>query len=250
MIETYHDPNIQASLNGFDAQYGLPNIALDVINQAGSLANSGWASEETLDVEWAHAIAPAANIAIVEAAPGNNSSQAFNDLMTAIRTASELSGVSVVSMSLGGPEYNGESTDDGAFTTAGITYIASSGDSGRIEWPATSPDVLAVGGSTLSLGGASGYGGEVGWPDSGGGVAVDESRPTYQQTVQSTAMRSTPDVAFDADPTTGVSIYYIPPDSTDGIGSWGNAGGTSVGPPGPGSSRLPTRAAPHWANRP
>ena len=231
LIDIYHDPEIQASLNGFDAQFGLPNITLDVIDQAGNQTNDGWASEETLDVEWAHAIAPAANIVVVEAAPGSTSALSFNDVLTAIKTASQLSGVSVISMSLGGPEFTGESNDDSAFSTAGITYIASSGDSGTVEWPATSPDVLAVGGTTLTLGGSTGYGHEVGWPFSGGGLSVDESEPSFQQAVQSKNVRSTPDVSFDADPTTGVSIYYVSPTNTSGAGTWYYTGGTSVSAP-------------------
>ena len=60
LIETYHDPNIQASLNAFDIAYGLPHLTLTVINQAGSQTDSDWSVEESLDVEWAHAIAPGA----------------------------------------------------------------------------------------------------------------------------------------------------------------------------------------------
>ena len=70
IVEMYHDPNIQASLNVFDAQYNLPNITLDVINQAGAQTDDGWAEEESLDVEWAHAIAPGAKIVVVESSPG------------------------------------------------------------------------------------------------------------------------------------------------------------------------------------
>ncbi len=70
VIEMYSDPNIQASLNAFDAQFNLPNTTLNVINQAGSQTDNGWAEEESLDVEWAHAMAPGAKIDVIEAAPG------------------------------------------------------------------------------------------------------------------------------------------------------------------------------------
>src|ERR1017187_6969892 len=127
LVEVYHDPNIQASLDAFDAAYGLPKITLDVIDQAGNLTDAGWAGEESMDVEWAHAIAPGANIVVVEAAAGNNDTQGYNDFVTAVQTASQTKGVTAVSMSLGMDEYTGESAADSGFTTAGITYIASSG---------------------------------------------------------------------------------------------------------------------------
>ena len=231
IVDVFHDPNIQASLDGFDARYGLPKITLDVINQAGNQTDSGWASEEALDVEWAHAIAPGANIVVVEAAPGNNSTDGFTDLMTAVKTASQTKGVTVVSMSLGGNEFNGEIFDDAVFSTPGITFIASSGDYGTVEWPATAPSVLAIGGTTLNLSSAGGYAAETGWASTGGGLSTGETEPSYQKGVQSTGQRSTPDVSFDADPYTGVAVYFIPPDGTGGQGQWGVIGGTSVGAP-------------------
>ena len=231
LVEVAHDPNIQASLNAFDSTYGLPATTLDVINLAGTQTDQGWAGEETLDVEWAHAIAPGANIVVVEANPGTNAARAFNVLMTAIQTAGSTAGVSVVSMSLGGGEFTGESAQDSVFTTQGVTYIASSGDAGAIEWPATSPDVLAVGGTTLQINSSGSYQSEVGWVGTGGGLSSGEIEPAFQDSVQSTNKRSTPDVSFDADPSTGVAVYFIPPTSTSGAGQWVIAGGTSVGAP-------------------
>ena len=165
----------------------------------------------------------------MEAAPGNNDSQSFTDLLTAIETAGSLRGVSVVSMSLGGPEFSGESSSDGIFTEAGVTFVASSGDAGTVEWPAAAPNVLAVGGTTLSLAGGYAYGSELGWAGTGGGLSVDESEPTYQDAFQSSGQRSTPDVSFVADPTTGVDVYFIQPNAS--TGDWGIIGGTSVGAP-------------------
>ena len=85
----------------------------------------------------------------------------------------------------------------------GITYIAASGDTPGVDYPAASPDVLAVGGTTLNLNASGGYGSETAWYDSGGGYSQFESEPAYQQSVQTTGQRSVPDVAFDADPNTG-----------------------------------------------
>ena len=70
LIEMYHDPNLASDLHTFDQQYGLPDPTLNVVNQAGTQTDSGWGQEESLDVEWAHAIAPGASILVVEAAPG------------------------------------------------------------------------------------------------------------------------------------------------------------------------------------
>jgi subtilase family serine protease len=231
LIEIYHNPNIQASLDVFDTTYGLPAVKLDVINQAGSQTDAGWAGEESLDVEWAHAMAPGANIVAVEASPGKNDVDGFKAMITAIGTAASTKGVSVVSMSLGGEEFSGESSQDSIFATTGITFIASSGDSGTVEWPATAPNVLAVGGTSLNLNSAGAIVHEVGWAGAGGGLSTGESEPAYQKVIQSTGDRSTPDVAFVADPSTGVSVYYISPNSTTGQGRWGSVGGTSVGAP-------------------
>jgi subtilase family serine protease len=231
LVEEYSDPNIQASLNVFDAAYGLGNTTLTVINQAGQETDAGWAGEESLDVEWAHAIAPGANIVVVEASPGNTPTQEFNNLMAAIHTASETSGVTVVSMSWGSDEFINEYSYDSTFTTPGITYVASSGDTGTVSWPSVSPDVLSVGGTALNLNSSGGYGSETGWSDTGGGVTVDEPEPSYQDSVQSTGHRTTPDVSFDADPRTGVAVYIIPSNSTTGMGQWDVVGGTSLGAP-------------------
>ena len=121
-----------------------------------------------LDVEWAHAIAPAADLVLVEAKSANDS-----DLMSAVDAARNLAGVSVVSMSWGTDEYSGELGYDSHFNTPaghqGITFVAASGDNTAPGlWPAFSPNVLSVGGTTLSLANGS-YGSETAWSDSGGG---------------------------------------------------------------------------------
>jgi hypothetical protein len=231
LIETYHDPNIQAALNAFDAQYNLPSITLHVINQAGSQTDNGWAQEEDLDVEWAHAIAPGASIVVIEAAPANANSQVLTNLMTAVQTAKTTPGVTVVSMSWGLNEFGNESTYDSYFTTPGITYVAASGDDGAVEWPAASPNVLAVGGTTLTVDGYGNYLSESGWSNTGGGLSSYESEPTYQDSVQSTGSRSAPDVSFVADPNTGVAVYDISPTTNSDSGTWDVVGGTSVGAP-------------------
>jgi hypothetical protein len=247
LIEMYHDPNLTSDLQTFDTKYGLPTPTLNVINQAGTQTDSGWGQEESLDVEWAHAIAPGASILVVEAAPGFTNSQALQNLMSAVQTASTSSTasglgippVAVVSMSWGFNEFPGETQYDSYFTTPGITYIAASGDTPGAEYPASSPDVLAVGGTSLTLSSSGGYGSETAWYDSGGGYSPYEAEPAYQQSIQTTGQRSTPDVAFDGDPNTGVQVYFTPaPGSGFGRwnsgtpqGSWATVGGTSLGTP-------------------
>ena len=240
VIEVDHDPYLTSDLAKFDSTYGLATPAaigqnasgqpwIYQFNLAGGRSDSGWAQEETLDVEWAHAMAPAANILVVEAASGSTS-----DLLQAIAVARATPGVTVVSMSWGIAEFPGEVADDVYFTTppghVGITYVAASGDSPGVEWPAVSANVLSVGGTTLSTSSATGaYLSESAWRSSGGGLSAFEAEPSYQLSLQSTGRRSVPDVAFDANPNTGVSVYTTDP--ATGIGSWSVFGGTSLGAP-------------------
>ena len=133
----------------------------------------GLGVETALDVEWAHAIAPAANIVLVEAQPD------LNDLFSAVSFASQLPGVSVVSMSWGTGEFSGETAYDSVFTTPaghnGVTFVASSGDSGTTEYPSASPNVLSVGGTTLNVTSQGNYVSETGWSGSGTGYSPYES---------------------------------------------------------------------------
>ena len=144
--------------------------------------------------------------------------------MAAVNVAKRISGVSVIAMSWGASEFSGQTAYDSVFTTPGVTFVAGSGDSGSFGgplWPASSPNVLAVGGTTLQVNTSGNYLGETAWSGSGGGISTIEQEPSYQASVQSTGWRSTPDVAFDADPNTGVPIYSQ--------GSWMTVGGTSLG---------------------
>ncbi len=233
LIEMYSDPSLQSDLVTFDARYSLPNPALTVVNQGGSQTDSNWAIEQSLDVEWAHAIAPGANILVVEAAPSSSQPQELQNLVNAVNVARNTPGVVAVSMSWGFNEMPNESSYDTYFTTpaghAGVTFIAASGDEGTVEYPSASPNVLSVGGTALNLNSSGTYGSETAWSDSGGGYSQYEPEPSYQQSVQQTGMRSTPDVAFDGDPSTGVEVYSTDPNS--GQGSWQMVGGTSLGTP-------------------
>ncbi len=163
--------------------------------------------------------------------------------MAAVKTAA--STANVVSMSWGGGEFSTEAQYDTAsyFGKAGVTFVAASGDSGGssgAEWPSASPDVVGVGGTSLSLTSSGSYSSESAWSasgnyytgysGSGGGVSQVESTPSYQASVLGTtyAKRATPDVASDANPNTGVAVYDSV--STSGQSGWFQVGGTSAVP--------------------
>ena len=237
IVDAYDNPNVANDLHQFSVQFGLPDAAFTKVNQTGGktmpAADLGWGSEIVLDVEWAHAIAPGASILLVEA-----NSNSYSDLMTAVDYARRQPGVVAISMSWGGGEFSGETTYDSTFTTpaghGGVAFFASSGDTGApVSYPAVSPNVVSVGGTSLRLSGST-YGSESGWSGSGGGISLYESKPSYQNGVvtQSTTKRANPDVAYDSDPSTGFAVY----DSfNNGTASpWSQFGGTSA-------------AAPQWA---
>lgn len=229
IVDAFDDPNIASDLAVFDQAFGLPAPpSFQTIYASGvePKTNNSWALEMSLDVEWAHAVAPGADLVLVEAKSDKNV-----DLLAAVDVARSIPSVSTVSMSWGSTEYAGEVADDAHFVTPqghqGITFVASSGDSGTPGlWPAMSPDVLAVGGTALKVSGTT-YVSESAWSRSGGGQSLYELEPAYQLGVQSSGYRSSPDVAYDASPATGVSVY----DSTRLTPGWLNVGGTSVGSP-------------------
>jgi hypothetical protein len=243
IVDAYNDPNISADLAAFDAKYGLASASLTVVNQSGQSTNlpqtdPNWSLEIALDVEWAHAAAPGAKILLVEA-----NSASTTDLMTAVQTAAK--SASVVSMSWGGSEFSGEKAYDTAayFANPNVTFVAATGDSGGgAEWPASSPYVVSVGGTTLSLSSSGSYGSETAWSasgswwtgysGSGGGVSSVESLPSYQASALGTKYatgRATPDVSAVANPNTGLAVYS----SVAGAGAtgWFQIGGTSAGSP-------------------
>jgi subtilase family serine protease len=243
------NPTIADDLHAFGQQFGLPDApSFTRLSQDGKTAPAAWpaltpswAGEIALDVEWAHAVAPAANLVLVEA----NSAQ-VGDLAKAIDTARKWPGVSVVSMSWGLLEGATERNYDAYLTTpAGhpkVTFVACSMDTGVVApnatyWPAASPNVLAVGGTTLALdtrGTADplddGYGSETAWAPSTGGVSRFEAKPDYQSRVtQSGKYRNVPDVAYHADNTDGHGFPVYTTVPQNGQTGWFNAYGDSAG---------------------
>ncbi|WP_238537671.1 S53 family peptidase [Zavarzinella formosa] len=246
IVDAYDDPNILADLTTFSAQYNLPaptasnfvKVSQTGGSTTGLATDAGWAGEICLDVEWVHAIAPQAKIMLVEATNNQNV-----NLQAAVKYARSVSGVSVVSMSYGGNEFSTESSYDSVYTSLAnhpVTFIASTGDTGGIvEQPSVSPNVLAVGGTSLYLTGTDDYDSEATWgvysipsdvEGTGGGVSQYEAKPSYQHSVTtpSATKRTVPDVAFDADPDTGVAVC----DSFNGGATpWYQFGGTSFSAP-------------------
>jgi subtilase family serine protease len=192
IVDAYDDPAfVDKMINGvtnagfstsdlalFDKEFGLPDPPSFIkYNQTGQTTNlpptdpagagniaGTWEMEEALDIEWAHAIAPGASIDLVEANTDTNN----NDLFTAVATAASLPGVSAISMSWGLDQSNGEQSVNTTFTTpkghTGVTFVAASGDSGSPGYyPAYSPNVLAVGGTTLNINADNTYQGETAW---------------------------------------------------------------------------------------
>ena len=165
IVDAYDQPNVASDLAAFDAYYGLPAPpSFTKVNETGGSTLpapaevDGWGVEISLDVEWAHVIAPEASILLVEANSASNS-----DLFTAVNTARNAPGVSVVSMSWSGDEDYTDPTYNSYFTTPaghnGVTFLAAAGDNGAysnwgtnamvVGYPAASPNVIGVGGTTL-----------------------------------------------------------------------------------------------------
>jgi hypothetical protein len=239
IVDSYDQPNMASDLAAFDKTFGLPDPpSFTKLNEFGGTQlpipdpGTGWSVEESLDVEWAHSIAPQASIVLVE-----TNSPSDTDLITnGVATAASLPGVVAVSMSFGNPfEDPSELTLDPTFLTPAnhtpVTFLAATGDFGApAGYPAWSPNVVAVGGTTLFLDPGNNYLSEDGWAGSGGGYSLFENQPTYQATIEpGIGERTTPDVSFLADPNTGVAIY----DSYDfGTGTpWEQIGGTSLACP-------------------
>jgi subtilase family serine protease len=258
IVDAFDNPNAFADLNRFSAKFGLPactSVALASaaalplakpavaggctfsvaytdsragLNSAAPAYDAGWSSEIALDVQWAHAIAPLARIVLVETSDANS-----NNLVGGVALANKM-GAGVVSMSFGSSEGSWVLATDASFAATGMTYVAAAGDSGsQASWPAVSPRVLAVGGTSLQWSG-SGTRYEAAWSSSGGGISAVESLPSWQSGtvvpgVGGAKMRTVSDVAFNANPNTGQYVALTAKGST--ITNWNAYGGTSISAP-------------------
>lgn len=220
LVVAYGSPTLKNDVAAFDAKFGLKNADLEIHDCGVQKADSNWAVETSLDTEWAHVMAPDANLLVVEAVSDDS-----KDLMAAVDYAAT-SGAQVVSMSWGTDEEPSLSMEDSHFSNSKVVYVAAAGDDGaKAMWPASSPNVISVGGTTLKLNKAGSRLSEKAWRNSGGGSSRIEAAPSWQREMGiKSATRSTPDVSFDAG--TGVSVYF-----SGSSGHWHNVGGTSLGAP-------------------
>jgi subtilase family serine protease len=240
VVDAYDDPNAESDLAIYRSQYGLSacttaNGCFQKLNQTGATSplpagNTGWAGEISLDLDMVSAICPNCAITLIEA------TDASDNLFTAVKEATTL-GAKYVSMSWGGPEAGTESTYDSEyFKPSGVVYTASTGDDAYqagVIYPATSPDVVAVGGTSLKTASNTRGWSESVWDTSstegtGSGCSSDEAKPTWQSIIPASvcANRATADVSAVADPATGVAVYQ-----TYGGSGWAVYGGTSAASP-------------------
>jgi subtilase family serine protease len=254
IIDAFGSPTLQSDFAAFDAAWGLPDATLNVIAPFGvNGSDFGWAIETTLDVEWAHAMAPGATINLVVAATGNDV-----DIYNAIKYAVDQNLGDTISQSFGENESCMDPTLEQAMhqvyheaVNKGISVFAASSDSGSaqtnctstslveaVSYPASDPWVTAVGGTALTANAVTGkYIGETAWNESstfgaasGGGYSVLFSRPNYQDgSVGKTPGRAVPDVALNASVNGGVLVFITDP-STGQLAVF-IVGGTSVSSP-------------------
>jgi subtilase family serine protease len=236
VIEFGGDPNIVSDLAMYRKQFGLAacgkkNNCIRVVNQSGQpsplpAVNDGWLAEQSLDVDMVSANCPHCHILVVEAS---------SNLETAAQVAQSFHPVAI-SNSWGGGEFNGEQNDENSFfSDPGVAITASAGDGGYgVIFPSAANTVSAIGGTSLrQASGPRGYS-ETVWSGSGSGCSQFIPETSWQQPIESKlggcSNRFVSDVAYEADPNTGVAVY----ESIAGDGEspgWQVWGGTSVGSP-------------------
>lgn len=249
IVDAYNDPKAESDLATFRHTYGLPgcttaNGCFRKVNQTGATSplpsgDPGWGTEISLDLDAVSSACPDCHILLVEANSANTP-----DLMTGEDTAARM-GASAISNSWGGSEDSTITGLDSHFNHPGHAITASSGDSGYgVSWPASSPYVTAVGGTTLATA-ANGRGWtETAWSGSGSGCSAYEPKPSWQHD-SGCAKRTVADVSADADPNSGLGMYdtyntcgssnlcdmLIELGVVQGLDGWAQAGGTSLSSP-------------------
>ncbi len=231
IVDAYGYRNAEADLAVYRSTFGLPACTsasgcFTKYNQNGVTGsypgqNTGWAQETALDLDMASAMCPGCKIILVEA-----NSASFADLAAAVNTAAALGAV-VISNSYGGGE-SGSQGYESAYNHPGVAITASSGDSGYgVQFPASSPHLIAVGGTRLLASGNARGWSETAWSGAGSGCSAIYSKPKWQKDTSCTR-RMEADVSAVADPSTGVAVYG--PSGRRGS-SWQVYGGTSVAGP-------------------
>jgi subtilase family serine protease len=252
VVAAYDDPNAEADLATYRRLFNLPtctssNGCLRVVNQDGRALprpamDYGWAEEISLGLDAVSATCPKCRILLVEAA-----SATVADLLSAVDSAARL-GATAVSMSFGRTETSKIRNSDWHLNHPGVSMVAASGDAGYgVQWPASSPYVTAVGGTTLTraAGTARGWR-ETAWSGAGSGCSRYEPKPVWQRD-RGCTRRTVADVAAVADPADGLAVYdtlnnctAVSVDSCDsqialglaqGLNGWAEMGGTSLSTP-------------------
>jgi len=231
IVDAYNDPTAESDLGVYRSQFGLSscttsNGCFRKVSQTGSTTSlpatdAGWATEISLDLDMVSAACPDCKILLVEA-----SSSSFANLGTAVNYAASQGSVVAISNSYGGSD----SAQTSAYNHPGIAITASTGDAGYgVESPASFPDVVAVGGTSLSRASNTRGWTESAWSGAGSGCSTINAKPTWQTSVTQCSKKANADVSAVADPNTGVSVY----DSTSYQGSvgWQVYGGTSASSP-------------------
>ena len=227
LVDAYDNPDAATDITTFAAAYGYGTPKFTKVEVGSPPPDSGWAVEESLDIEYAFGQAPNAQIYLVEA-----NSNSFSDLLAAEDKATALlqaAGGGEASNSWGSSEFSGENSYDSHFQGSGVVYFASAGDTGgEVGYPSASPYVVSAGGTTIVRKSNGDFEEETAWPDAGGGPSQYESRPSYQNVIKSIVgtHRGTPDISAEASNVSYVVIY-----SEYGCGGWCGVGGTSVSSP-------------------
>jgi kumamolisin len=230
IVDAYDYPSAAADLATFSSEFGLPAPKFSVQYASGTKpangCRSGWNGEESLDIEWAHAMAPNAQIVLMEASSASNSA-----LYQAVTAANSYivahGGKGEVSMSWGGSETSSETSSDHYFTQSGVVYFASAGDSPGVIYPSASVNVVSAGGTQVNRSGGN-YTNQTAWSDGGGGASRYESRPSFQSSISGIvgSKRGTPDFSFDSSGGSPVAVY-----NSNCYGGWLEVYGTSVASP-------------------
>jgi subtilase family serine protease len=235
IVDAFDNADAVTDINTFAAAYGYgtPNFEVVKVGSPGSCGPPGWCPEESLDIEYSFGMAPNAKIYLVEAA-----SNSFSDLLAAEDKATALvqaAGGGEISNSWGAGEFSSETSYDSHFQGSGVVYFAAAGDTGgEVIYPSASPYVVSAGGTTIVRKSNGYFEEETGWGSTrgaegaGGGPSQYESRPSYQNVIESIvgSSRGTPDISAEASPVSYVVIY-----SELGCGGWCGVGGTSVASP-------------------
>lgn len=249
VVDAGDDPTAESDLATFRAQYGLPpcttaNGCFTKVNQTGQQGNypppvAGWSLEISLDLDTVSSACPGCNILLVEA-----NSDAITDLGASVNEAVTL-GAKFISNSYGATEYSGEQSDGQSFYDhPGVAVTASTGDTGNVVvFPSADPDVVSVGGTTLTADASVSrgwdetvWGSPSGGEGGGSGCSQYEPQPSFQGNIAALDAacpdnRATADIAADANPNTGLAVYDTQADCSNAACDWVQVGGTSLASP-------------------